>query len=230
MTAKEKFFQAIEQLGAKRVTEFGWANIPDQNVWVAYHCKDVHIFAQPDGGQHFDHFIIGVEQCHWDNMVLCAIIRLTNLDDDYYCAAEDERILLRQFAYDDTDMTEEDLMHAIWYLFEHDECIINSISPSGWSQYIKYEDDKPDQSVLLALASFQQPVVTLIESLFAQAKDLGVGYYQDEDNNIVFYNANNVRYDSEGTDCTIFDESHAYHSGIQPDWWNDNGGFKVVSD
>lgn len=206
MTAKEEFFQVIEELGAKRVTEFGWANIPDENVWVAYRCKDVYIFSQPDGDEHFDCYMIGTEQCHWDIMVLNAIICLTNTDDSDYCAAEDERILLRQFAYDETEMTEEEIMHVIWYLWEHDECITNSVSPAGWCQHEEYEDDV-DYESMLRLDDEAHSVICQIQSLFQWLDDHKVGYFIGENGNIEFWNAEQMEmitgFDREGEDISL---------------------------
>lgn len=174
MTAKEKFLQAINEIEAKRVTEFGWANVPDKNVWLAYNDTEVHIFSQPEGDEFFDHYTINKEQCHLEYIVLYAIIRLTNIDDKDFCAEEDERIILRQFAYDETEMTEEDLMHAIWYLWEFDDCITNSISKDGWSQHVAYKDDDEDLSVKLRLTDSQKELIKKFESVAKECNDAGI--------------------------------------------------------
>lgn len=236
MTKKEKFFHAINELGAKRVTEFGWADVPDKNVWVAFRNKEVHIFSNPGGDTgYFDHYIIGVERCHFDFMVLNAIISLTNLDDPDYCAAEDERILLRQFAYDDTDMAEDELMHAVWYLWEHDECITNSISKAGWSRHEEYEDDV-DYESMLRLDDEAHSIICQIQGLFNWLDDHNVGYFLGENGNIEFWNAEQMQMvagaDREGEDISLrqayrtncITGSTIYMSGIEPR----DTGFKKI--
>lgn len=227
MTKKEKFFQAIDQFGAKRVTEFGWANIPDQNVWVAYRNKDVHIFSQPDGDEYFDHYIIGAEQCHWNNMVLCDIIYLTDLDGNDQPLCEDERILLRTFATDDESLSDEETMHAIFLLWYNCDSITNSISKTGWSQHGDYKDDVEDGSELLALNIEQLSIASTIVTLFQMAERAGLGYYQDENSRLVFFNANNVERADDDEEADIYDTSHAYSTDIQPCWWTERDGFNI---
>lgn len=206
MTKKEKFFQAIDELGAKRVTEFGWADVPDENVWLAYHCGDVHIFNQPDGDEHFDHYIIGAEQCHWNNMVLCDIIYLTDLDGNDQPLCEDERILLRTFATDDESLSDEETMHAIFLLWDNCDSIVNCISKTGWSQYEKYEDDV-DYESMLRLDDETHSIICQIQGLFNWLDDHNVGYFLGENGNIEFWNAEQMEMvtgaDREGEDISL---------------------------
>ena len=196
MTAKEKFFQAIEQLGAKRVTEFGWAHAADQNVWVAYRNKDVHIFNQPDGDEFFDHYTVDVEQCRRNSLVLCDIINLTNLDEAN-CLQEDERILLRTYATGDSLLSWEEAMHAIFLLWDNCDSIVNCISMCGWSRHINYEDDdETDYVAKMRLTTEQRELIKKFEDVAKECNDAGV-HFVVEDYVMHAYNASEYHIEYE---------------------------------
>lgn len=222
MTAKEKFYNLVETLHAERRTE-----IKDAEVYAAYASGDnVHILHVYDEDT-FDHYVIDAAVASVEPQVLKAIIFATDTDDE--CRAdEDMRSLLRCFAGCEGDLTTEDIVEVIVWLWNKTEAFDNLWENHGSFFHKEFEDDKQvNPAELLALNIEQRGIINHIENLFAIAELKGIGYYLDENNNIVFYNTNNVERGDDDEECAIYDSSKAYHSSISPDWWTERDGFKI---
>lgn len=223
MTAKEKFYNLVETLHAERREE-----IKDEEVYAAYATGDkVHILLRYS--TFHDHFIIDAAVASVEPQVLKAIIFATDTDTE--CGAdEDMRATLRSFAGAngmDID-TKEDLVDVIVWLWKNTSAFDCLWENHGSFFHELLEDDKAQNPAeLLALDIEQRGVVNQIEDLFVIAELKGVGYYLDENNNIVFYNANNVERGDDDEECTIYDSSHAHRSSISPAWWTERDGFKI---
>lgn len=225
MTKKEKFYNIVETLHAERRTE-----IEDAEVYAAYDpFNNVHILYVYDEDT-FDHYVIDAAVASVEPHVLKTIIFATDTDSDWY-ADEDMRSSLRGFAgaNDLPCDTKEELVNVIVWLWNNTGAFDNIWETSGPFFHEEFEDDKAQNPAeLLALNSDQLTAVKEIERAFSVAEKVGVGYYLDENNNIVFYNANNVERGDDDEECTIYDSSKAYHSIISPDWWTERDGFKIV--
>lgn len=223
MTAKEKFYNMVESLGAERRGE-----IKNREVYASYQAGDkVHILHVYDEYT-FDHYVIDAAVASVEPQVLVEIVAATNTDSDN-CANEDMRHLLRVFIGACTDCeTIKELVNVIVWLWNNTgafDCLWENHGPFF---HEKFEDDKAQNPAeLLALDIEQRGVVNQIEDLFVIAELKGVGYYLDEDNNIVFYNANNVERGDDDEECAIYDSSKAYRSSISPAWWTESFGFKI---
>lgn len=224
MTAKEKFYNLVESLHAERRTE-----IKDAEVYAAYASGDnVHIFLVYDKDT-FDHFVIDAAVASVECTVMKAIIFATDTDSEWY-ADEDMRVTLRSFAgVNELSIdTKDELVSAIVWLWNNTGAFDNMWETSGPFFHEEFEDDKAQNPAeLLALNNEQLNAVKEIERSFAVAEKVGVGYYLDENNNIVFYNANNVERGDDDEECAIYDSSKAYRSNISPDWWTECDGFKI---
>lgn len=224
MTAKEKFYNKVESLHAERRTE-----IKDAEVYASYASGDnVHILHVYDEDT-FDHYVIDAAVASVEPHVLKAIIFATDTDSEWY-ADEDMRSSLRSFAGANelSIDTKKELVDAIVWLWNNTGAFDDMWETSGPFFHEEFEDDKAQNPAeLLALDIEQRGVVNQIEDLFVIAELKGVGYYLDENNNIVFYNDNNVERGDDDEECTIYDSSHAHHTSISPGWWTERDGFKI---
>ena len=162
MTAKEKFFQAIEQLGAKRVENlFGtpsWSCLADGNV---------HIFNQPDGDEHFDHFTISVEYATWSVHVLKTVIWATANDGVSHPHKPDEELLelILKFIEEYADCTEEERVKVMFYLWDIGAFDIPREMGESWLEHESYEDDV-DYESMLRLDDETHSIICQIQGLF----------------------------------------------------------------
>lgn len=224
MTAKEKFYNMVESLKAERREE-----IKNAEVYAAYASgDDVHILHVYNKDT-FDHYVIDALVARVEPHVLKSIIFATDTDSEWY-ADDDMRSSLRSFAgVNELSIdTKEELVNVIVWLWNNTGAFDNMWETSGPFFHEEFEDDKQvNPAELLALDIEQRGVVNHIEDLFVIAGLKGVGYYLDENNNIVFYNANNVERADGDEEADIYDTSHAYSTDIQPCWWAERDGFNI---